>query len=372
MPVPRGRARPVMFLLFLAPLIAEVLWGTTTVTGSAGYFAQIGLYGGGALLIREVVCRWGGGWPSILLLGAAYGAIEEGLLEPTWFTPALQSHPYGVALGVFWTYAVFNIGYHAVFSIAIPILLTELAFPSWRDKPWLGRAGLIVVGVVYAVNAAGIGLLWYAFLQKAAYHVPARVHPAQQGATVALVIALIVLARLAAPSGTFTPGGPPPPAAGRLAGAAALGAAAWFGLLLASGSGNHLRWLPFPVPIAVAVAEVALAAWSLQRWSARTDLQVLAACSGALTVQMAAGFGVTGLAGPVNIIGKAILNVIAVCLLAWFARRLHRHHAQPPVPAGCYRSPRQRDEQLTGEEHDRDQARSGLRTAAARSRRSLR
>jgi len=332
MPVPRGRARPVLFLLFLAPLIAEVLWGTTTVTESAGYFAQVGLYGGGAVLVREVARRWGAGWISILLLGAAYGAIEEGLLEPTWFTPALQSHPYGVAFGVFWTYAAFNIGYHAVFSIAIPILLTELAFPAWRDKPWLGRAGLSVVGAVYAVNAAGIGLLWYTVLQRSVYHVPARVHPAQQAAAVALVIALIAAARLAAPAATFTLGGPPPPAAGRLAGAAALGAAAWFGLLLVSGSGNHLRWLPFPVPIAVAAAEVALAAWSLRRWSARTDLQVLAACSGALTVQMAAGFGVTGLAGPVNIIGKAILNVIAVCLLAWFARRLHRREARTQYP----------------------------------------
>ncbi len=333
--VPRGRARPVIVLLLLAPLIAEVLWGTTTVTESAGYFAQIGLYGGGALLIREVVRRWGGGWPSILLLGAAYGAIEEGLLEPTWFTPALQSHPYGVALGVFWTYAAFNIGYHAVFSIAIPILLTELLFPAWRDKPWLGPAGTVVVGAVYLVNAAGIGLLWYTVLQKSVFHVPARVHPAQQAAAVALVITLMVLARLAAPTRTFTPGGPPPPTAGRLAAAAALGAGAWFGLLLLSGLGNHLGWLPFPVPIAIAAAEVALAAWSLRRWSARTDLQVLAVCSGALIVQMAAGFGVTGLTGPVNIVGKAILNVIAVGLLAWFALRLRRRdaHAQYPPPA---------------------------------------
>jgi hypothetical protein len=329
MPVLRGRARPVVLLLLLAPLVAEVLWGTTTVTESAGYFAQIGLYGGGAVLIREVVRRWGGGWPSILLLGAAYGAIEEGLLEPTWFTPALQSHPYGVALGVFWTYAAFNIGYHAVFSIAIPILLTELAFPAWRDRPWLGRAGLSVVGTVYAVNAVGIGLLWYTVLQQSTFHVPARAHPAQQGAAVALIVVLIAAARLAAPARTFTPGGQPPPSAAQLAGAAAASAGAWFGLLALSGSANHLRWLPFPVPIAIAAAEVALAAWSLRRWSARSDLQVLAVCSGALTVQMAAGFGVTGLDGLVNIIGKAILDVLAVCLLAWFSLRLRRRHDTP-------------------------------------------
>ena len=327
MTMPRGRAWPVIFLLLLAPLIAEVLWGTTTVSEFPVYLIQIGLYGGGAVLIREVVRRWGGGWPSILLLGAAYGAIEEGLLEPNWFTPALQTHPYGVAAGVFWTYAVWNIGYHAVFSITIPIALTELAFPAWRDKPWLGQAGTIVAGAVYAVNAAVIGLLWWTYVQPTLLHVPARVHPVQQGATIALVVALIAAARLAARTRTSTTGGPPPPAAGWLAGAAALGATAWFGLLLLAASGNHLHWLPFPVPIAVAAAEIALAVWALRRWSARTDLQVLAVCTGALVVQMAAGFGVLGAAGPVNIIGKATLNIIAACLLAWFALRLR--HATP-------------------------------------------
>jgi hypothetical protein len=341
MTMSRRRAWPVIFLLLLAPLIAEVLWGTTTVSEFPVYLIQIGLYGGGAVLIREVVRRWGGGWPSILLLGAAYGAIEEGLLEPNWFTPALQTHPYGVAAGVFWAYAVWNIGYHAVFSITIPILLTELAFPAWRDKPWLHRTGISVAGAVYAVNAAVIGLLWWTYVQPTLLHVPARVHPVQQSATIALVIALIAVARLAARTHAAATGGPPPPAAGWLAAAAALGATAWFGLLLLSVSGNHLHWLPFPVPIAVAAAGVALAAWALRRWSARTDLQVLAVCAGALIVQMAVGFAVLGAAGPVNIIGKAILNIIAVCLLAWFALRLRHttpatstlpHHRPQPAP----------------------------------------
>jgi hypothetical protein len=323
---PRGRFWPVAFLLLLSPLVAELLWGTTTVSDPIGFLAQIGLYGGGAVLIREVVHRWRGGWPSILLLGAAYAVIEEGLLEPTWFTPQLQSHAYGVALGVFWTYAVFNMGYHAVFSIAIPIMLTELAFPAWRDKPWLGRVGMAVVGAVFALNAAGIGLLWYTVLQKSIFNIPARLHPAQQAAAVVLIIVLIVIAHRAARTRTFAVCGSSPPAARRLGAAAVLGAGAWFGLLLLSASQNHVHWLPFAIPIAGAAAEVALVVWLLRHWSARTDVQVLAVCFGALVVQMAAGFGV-GLHGPVDIIGKAILNVIAVCLLAWFALRLQRRHA---------------------------------------------
>jgi hypothetical protein len=69
---------------------------------------------------------------------------------------------------------------------------------------------------------------------------------------------------------------------------------------------------------------------------------VLAACTGALVMQMAAGFGVLGAAGPVNIIGKAILNIIAACLLARFALRLRHatptasalpHHRPQPAPS---------------------------------------
>jgi hypothetical protein len=55
---------------------------------------------------------------------------------------------------------------------------------------------------------------------------------------------------------------------------------------------------------------------------------------------MAVGFAVLGAAGPVNIVGKAILNIVAAGLLAWFALRL-RHAtprgqclpAPPPQPA---------------------------------------
>jgi len=90
--VRKGCGRPVVFLLVAAPALTEVMTGTTTVSQSAGLLGQIGLYGCGAILIRETVVRWRGGWPSVILLGAAYGAIEEGLLEPSWFTPRLFPH----------------------------------------------------------------------------------------------------------------------------------------------------------------------------------------------------------------------------------------------------------------------------------------
>jgi hypothetical protein len=45
------------------------------------------MYGGGALLIREVVRRRGLGWPSIILLALACGVLEEGLITQSLFNP---------------------------------------------------------------------------------------------------------------------------------------------------------------------------------------------------------------------------------------------------------------------------------------------
>ena len=329
--MPRGRARPVVFLLLASPVIAELLWGSTTVSQAAGLLAQIGLYGCGAILIRETVVRWGGGWPSVILLGAAYGAIEEGLLEPTWFTPRLFPHPYGVAAGVYWTYAAFNIGYHAIFSIAIPIALTGVLFPAWRHRPWLGRTGLSVCGAVYVINAAAVGVAWYTVLQKSAFGVPARLHPPQQAAAGVLVIAVVAAARRVAharrrPDGRL----PAPPGLALLAAGAAL---MWFAILLLAVGQQVIGWLPLPVPLVlIAAAVTAGARWAWLR-PVPGDAQLVAACTGALAVQAAAGFVFTGLHGPVNIAGKAIIDVVALAALALLWRRCARAAGPRTSPA---------------------------------------
>jgi len=340
--LPRGRGRPVAFLLLAAPVIAELCWGTTTVSQAAGLLAQIGLYGCGAILIRETVVRWAGGWPSILLLGAAYGAVEEGLLEPTWFTPRLFPHPYGVAAGVYWPYALFNIGYHAIFSIGIPIALTETLFPDWRHRPWLGRTGLTVTGSVYVVNAAAIGVAWYTVLQKAAFGIPARLHLPQQAATGVLIVALVIAAHRVAPARRQPVARLP--SAPRLALLTAGGALIWFAILLLATGQDVIGWLPPPVPLAL----IAVAATAAVRWAWRRPVaawaQLIAACTGALLVQAAAGFAATGLHGSVNIIGKAIINAAELAALALLWQRAGQlargtHSPVGPSPDDGHRGP---------------------------------
>ena len=324
MHVPRGRWAPVALLLLLSPTIAELMWGTTTVGNIGGLFIQIGMYGGGAVVIREVTRRWGGGVPTLLVLGATYAMIEEALVEPFWFTPQILDHPYGVALGVFWPYAAWNLGYHAVFSITVPILLVELAFPAWRDRAWLGPTGLGVMAAVFVLNTTGMAVLWYSVLQQTAFHVPAHVHPAQQAAALVTIVVLAVVARRMAGLRISRPDAGTAPAYAWFAVVAAVGAALWFGLLKLAVSAAHLRWLPFPVPLLAAAGVVTLLVLVLRRWSSGTAPEVLAACVGALAVQMTAGFFLTGLGKPSDVVGKAVLNVLAVGLLAWSGHALVR------------------------------------------------
>jgi hypothetical protein len=86
------------------------------------------------------------------------------------------------------------------------------------------------------------------------------------------------------------------------------------------------------VPLLVAAAGVVGAVrWVMHR-TAPSAQQLLAACAGALVVQAAAGFVATGLHGPVNIVGKAILNVAELVVLAVLYRRLP---ADGPTGAAC-------------------------------------
>ena len=84
------RAAPVLALLLLAPWVGEFLLGNISIRRLPGLLILVLLYGCGALLIREVTLRTGRGWPTILLLGAAYGVIEAGIVDQAMFNPSFE------------------------------------------------------------------------------------------------------------------------------------------------------------------------------------------------------------------------------------------------------------------------------------------
>jgi len=140
--------RPLLALILLSPIIAEMLSGSTPPLEWLNPITPlllIWLYGAGVLVMRETAVRWKTGWPSILLLGAAYGIIEEGLAVKSFFDPGWIDLGtlawYGRWLDVNWVWAVWLTIYHAVVSIAIPIFLTEWIWPRISGQPLTSRRG---------------------------------------------------------------------------------------------------------------------------------------------------------------------------------------------------------------------------------------
>ncbi|MCW4048210.1 MAG: hypothetical protein NWE89_00595 [Candidatus Bathyarchaeota archaeon] len=81
---------PAVVLFLLSPIVGELLSGSAP---PAEFFTVFGftvmslLYGGGALTARELKVRWGKGMGSLLLFGAAYGVLEEGLMVASFQNP---------------------------------------------------------------------------------------------------------------------------------------------------------------------------------------------------------------------------------------------------------------------------------------------
>ena len=163
---------PILALLLLAPAIPELLTGSTPITTlffdplafAVGFLGIVGLYGTGALLIREFVVKFQKGWASVLLLGAAYGIVEEGLAVHTFFEPAGLPPVgnlgwFGHAFGVNWLWALGLTAFHATYSIALPILLTQLWFPATKNARWMDAGATTLVAGVYGFVVALFALL---------------------------------------------------------------------------------------------------------------------------------------------------------------------------------------------------------------------
>ncbi len=160
------RSHPVLCLLLLTPGIPEYLSGSSPLGNILlnpssfffGLFANLGLYGSGALLIREAMVRWNKGWPSALLMGGAYGILEEGIGLSTLFNskagPVGKLGYYGHWLGVNWVWAAAIVPFHAVFSISMPILLLGLALPRTRGKSLLSNRGIRTVFIILSIDVA--------------------------------------------------------------------------------------------------------------------------------------------------------------------------------------------------------------------------
>ncbi|MCX6612510.1 MAG: hypothetical protein NTW74_16870, partial [Acidobacteria bacterium] len=127
--VAKGGWKPALCLLVLAPAAGEL------ITSSAPPFVFFIpwvfmlfalLYGCGAILVREFAVRWQTGWTGVLLMGAAYGILEEALGAKSFFDPQWRAlGPLGVHgrwLGVNWVWTLGLTFFHSVLCIGLSIL----------------------------------------------------------------------------------------------------------------------------------------------------------------------------------------------------------------------------------------------------------
>jgi hypothetical protein len=181
-------------LLFVAPLVAEFLLGDFSIAWLPLLILLAPMYGGGAVLIRETARRSGRGWPSIMLLSAAYALIEEGFATQSLFNPNYLGMHFlryawipALGIGGWWTVLTFNA--HVFGSMGISVALVEGLFPSRSRTPWLGNVGAGVAAVLFAIGVAA-----NAAVALRQYHFHAS--SAQFAVTALLCIALIAAAFL--------------------------------------------------------------------------------------------------------------------------------------------------------------------------------
>ncbi|MFF9869699.1 hypothetical protein ACF1G0_30615 [Streptomyces sp. NPDC013953] len=197
----RRRLGPVVGLLLLSPICAEYLIGYLEVMGRPvdlliGLLLLAPLYGTAAVLIREALRRTGRGWPSTLLLSAAFGVIQAGLVDQSLFNPDfvdepswdLERLPTAIpALGISADHILDFVVGHVIWSFAAPIAVVESCAPRAAERPWLGRVGIGVMVVLY-------GLAVLVFLHEHTKHFMAS--PGQLGAAAASAVALAAAAFL--------------------------------------------------------------------------------------------------------------------------------------------------------------------------------
>lgn len=170
-PVLRERLLLITGLFLLSPISAEYLVGYAESTYHPqemvwGLLILAPLYGSVALLIREIARRTGRGWPTMLLLSAAFGLIQAGLIDQSLFNPhygADLNIPYWdeerlptwlSLFGISGNLVLDFISTHVVWSFAAPIAVVECCAPRIANRPWLGRIGILLMISFYLTAAA--------------------------------------------------------------------------------------------------------------------------------------------------------------------------------------------------------------------------
>jgi len=116
------------------------------------FFFLTAFYGSANLLIRELIRRRPRRMACLLLLGIAFGFVNEGMIAGTWYTVV----PTGYLRlgGIDWAWATALTAFHLIYSVLLPLFLVEALFPSVARVPWLRRRGFIGCSVLFGLTTS--------------------------------------------------------------------------------------------------------------------------------------------------------------------------------------------------------------------------
>ncbi|MEV6410574.1 hypothetical protein [Kribbella sp. NPDC051718] len=317
---------PAIGLFFLSPLVAEYLLGNLPITALYALVGLACLYGGGAVLIRELVRRQGWGYPSLLVLALAYGVFEEGVTTQSLFNPNYvdqrlldPGYIHFLGMGAPWT--LFVLSLHTIWSIAVPIVLVEAVSKRPRE-PWLGKIGTWVVGMFFLAGAVATTAIQL-------HNDPFRASPWQFAGVAVAIAGLVVWAVLLGRGGSVI--GRRVPGVGAV-GTAPVGTApgVWVvgvSALVVSSGFLVVSDLALPGWWAAAIYLVIWAGsvWIVRRWALWSRRQVLALASGALLTYAWHGFPETPVLAAsktADLVGNGIFAGLALVLLVVAWRRV--------------------------------------------------
>lgn len=325
-------------LMLMSPLLTEVLPGATRFSSIFVLPIEICVWGGGALMIRYAVRRWGLGWSSMLLMALALAIAEECIIQQTSLAPLvirLKGETYARALGVNYVYFLWALIYEPTFVVFASIYLVELIFPGRRQRPWISRAGFFVVIPLFLLGGL---LAWFSWTRIARpkvfkldnYNPP----PLALLLSFAVIIGLVwvALARRRQPAAIKPHPASHPvsspalraPAPALLFITGTLWASLLFGLVLL-GFGIAPS---FPPAAAIAGGFILLltALTFIPKWTSTAGWQhphLFALLFGVIFGSMAISFlGFIGTTGP-DLYFKVVTNVIAVVLLAMLGFKIN-------------------------------------------------
>jgi hypothetical protein len=314
---PQRSIPAALTLFFVAPLVAEYLLGDLPLSLLSALIMLAPMYGGGALLIRELARRSGRGWPTILLLGAAYTFVEEGFCTQSLFNPNyLGFHLLAPAwipslgIGAWWTLFMLNL--HPFWSIGVSIALVEGLFPARAHSPWLGKAATSFVAVFFAAGAAAGASFSF--------------HQGHYMASVAQFLSVGLLAALLAAVAFLLPAARAQAATGGVPSAWLTGSAAFILGMALLFTPPGWKWGAFAAMLALDLLFLSVT-WLLSRRNGWTALHTLSlGAGGALAYGVHAFFGETVVNSPRWLVraSNAVMLAFALALIAAGALRTRK------------------------------------------------